>query len=241
MSLASAGAGVAITARGLEGLTGTAALIEERTGVAVLVVPGDVSSLSDMEQLQTDTLRQLGVATILVNAAGVYGPLAPFSATEPRGWIQTLMVNTVGPYLTCRLFVGGMLEAGWGRIVNVSSAASLYPPTPFDSAYATSKAALNRLTRHLADEIAGSGVTANVIHPGSLKTEMWADIRAQLGHVGDGAVALRSWADLVERTGGDPLSKATDLVLSLLEESSGGISGQFCWPRDALEEPVASW
>ena len=74
-----------------------------------------------------------------------------------------------------------MLDAGWGRIVNVTSAASLHPPGPLNSAYGTAKVALNQFTRHLAAEIAGTGVTANVIHPGDVKTDMWADIRDRVG------------------------------------------------------------
>ena len=70
-----------------------------------------------------------------------------------------------------------MVDAGWGRIVNLTSAASLHPPGPMNSAYGTAKAALNQFTRHLAAELAGTGVTANVLHPGDVKTEMWADIR----------------------------------------------------------------
>ena len=87
------------------------------------------------------------------------------------------MANTVSAYLTCRAFVGGMIDMGWGRIVNVTSAASLHEPGPINSAYGRSKAALNQFTRHLAAEIAGTGVTANVIHPGDVKTDMWAEIR----------------------------------------------------------------
>jgi NAD(P)-dependent dehydrogenase (short-subunit alcohol dehydrogenase family) len=75
-----------------------------------------------------------------------------------------------------------MVDAGWGRIVNVSSAAALAPPGPLNSAYATSKVALNQLTRQLAAELVGTGVTANVIHPGEVKTEMWADIRDKASH-----------------------------------------------------------
>ena len=90
----------------------------------------------------------------------------------------------VGPYLTCRAFVGGMIERGWGRIVSFSSAAALHPPGPINSAYGTSKAALNQFTRHLAAELVGTGVTANVIHPGDVKTEMWADISDQAAELG---------------------------------------------------------
>ena len=76
------------------------------------------------------------------------------------------MINTIGTYLVSRAFLSGMIDAGWGRIINVSSAASLGTPGPLTSAYATSKVAQNHFTRHLAAELVGTGVTANVIHPG---------------------------------------------------------------------------
>ncbi len=151
------------------------------------------------------------------------------------------MVNTVGSYLTCRAFVPGMLAAGRGRIVNVSSAASLFTPGPLDSAYSTSKAALNRMTRHLAAELDGTGVSASVIHPGSVKTEMWADIRAKVARLGEEGEVFGDWVELVERTGGDPLANGAELVLELVDPASPGRNGEFCWPRDALQEPVASW
>jgi NAD(P)-dependent dehydrogenase (short-subunit alcohol dehydrogenase family) len=131
-----------------------------------------------------------------------------------------------------------MLAAGWGRIVNVSSAGALYPPGPYNSAYATAKSALNRLTRHLAAELAGTGVTANVVHPGSLKTAMFADIRRQVEAAGERATAFREWVKLVEQTGGDPVSKGVDVVLRAID---GDANGEFCWPEDALEPPLPSW
>ena len=154
---------------------------------------------------------------------------------------ETLLVDAVGPYLTCRAYLGAMLSAGWGRIINVSSAAALYPPGPLNSAYATAKAALNRMTRHLAAEVAGTGVTANVIHPGSLRTDMWADIKAKVAAASGDAGALQEWVDLVERTGGDPPAKAIAVVLRLVSDEGALINGQFCWPEDALEPPIAAW
>jgi NAD(P)-dependent dehydrogenase (short-subunit alcohol dehydrogenase family) len=241
VALAEAGADVVLASRDLGGLEETARLIGQATGREALTARTDVASISDVETLQAKTEARFGAANILVNAAGVFGPLALFSETDAADWIETVTVNAIGPYLTCRLFVPPMLRDGWGRIVNVSSAAALYPPTPFNSAYATSKVALNQLTRHLAAEVAGTGVTANVIHPGSLKTSMWADMRAKVAVLDGRAEAFRAWVENVERTGGDPLSKAVELVLELVHSRSDQTNGQFCWPRDALEEPVPSW
>ena len=114
----------------------------------------------------------------------MFGPIQLIRDSDPAAWIETIMVNTISDYLTCRAFVGGMIDEGWGRIVNVTSAASLHTPGPINSAYGTSKAALNQFTRHLAAEVAGTGVTANVIHPGDVKTEMWADIRGKAARLG---------------------------------------------------------
>ena len=140
----------------------------------------------------------LGPPTILVNAAGIFGPIALVQDADPEAWQRTILVDAVAPFFTVHAFLGGMLEAGWGRIVNVSSAAALHPPGPINSAYGTAKAALNQFTRHLAAEIAGSGVTANVIHPGDVKTAMWADIRERVAGLGPVAENYVAWADWVE-------------------------------------------
>ena len=114
----------------------------------------------------------------------MFGPIALIRDSDPEDWVRTIDVDAIAPFLTARAFLGGMLDAGWGRIVNVTSAASLHPPGPLNSAYGTAKVALNQLTRHLAAEIAGTGVTANVIHPGDVQTDMWADIRDQVAVLG---------------------------------------------------------
>ena len=105
-----------------------------------------------MSSLKAEVEDRLGQPSILINAAGVFGPIELVWKTDPDDWIRTMMVNTVAPYLTCRAFVEGMIGDGWGRIVNVTSAAALHEPGPINSAYGTSKAALNQFTRHLAAE-----------------------------------------------------------------------------------------
>jgi NAD(P)-dependent dehydrogenase (short-subunit alcohol dehydrogenase family) len=155
--------------------------------------------------------------------------------------VRTIEVDAIAPFLTVRAFLADMLDAGWGRIVNVTSAASLHPPGPLNSAYGTAKVALNQLTRHLAAEIAGSGVTANVIHPGDVRTDMWADIRDKVAELGPVAEGYRSWVEWVDETGGDPPHKAVDLVLRLTSDAAGDINGRFCWIDEPLQAPIASW
>jgi NAD(P)-dependent dehydrogenase (short-subunit alcohol dehydrogenase family) len=200
--------------------------------------PCDVSSVTEVASLAERIEATLGTPQILVNAAGMFGPLEPLSRTDAERWIEAISVDLIGPYLMCRAFVPGMLASGWGRIINVSSASSLHPPGALATAYGTAKVALNQLTRHLAAELRGTGVTANVIHPGDIKTDMWADIRDQAAALGvDGESALQ-WVNWVDETGGDPPAKAVDLVLSILGSED---NGRFLWIDDGLQEPVASW
>jgi len=240
-ALARAGAAVVMSARDGARLNEAARTIASETRGEVTSVPADVTSAEEVARLQLETERRFEPATILVNSAGVFGPLAPFSKTDPGEWIGTLMVNAVGPYLTCRAFLPGMLATGWGRIVNISSAASLASPEVLNSAYSTSKAALNRMTRHLAAEVEGTGVAAAVMHPGSVKTDMWADIRDKVAGRGEASGPFGSWVDLVERTGGDPPARAAALVLELVDPSRHGRNGEFCWLDGGIEESIPSW
>lgn len=201
----------------------------------------NVSDPDAVADLATTVREQLGPPSILVNAAGMFGPIALIRDGDPRAWVETVMVDALAPYLTIHAFVGDMIDAGWGRIVNVTSAASLHPPGQLNSAYGTAKVALNQLTRHLAAEIEGTGVTANVIHPGDVKTDMWRDIRDRVATMGPEAAPYRQWAAWVEETGGDPPQKAVDLVLRLTSDEGADVNGQFCWVDDPLQAPIPSW
>lgn len=201
----------------------------------------DVSDASSVAGLAAAVRERTGPPSILVNAAGIFGPIALVHQADPEAWQRTIMVDAVAAFLTVNAFLGDMLEAGWGRIVNVTSAASLHPPGPVNSAYGTAKAALNQFTRHLAAEVAGTGVTANVIHPGDVKTAMWQDIRERVVGLGSVARDYVAWADWVQETGGDPPEKAVALVLHLTSEAGGATNGEFCWIEDPLQAPIPSW
>lgn len=238
--LAQQGAAVALLAHTKSGLEDTRehlAAMNART----LVVPVDLRQPESVSQVRAIVERDLGVPSILVNAAGVFGPIDLIKDSDPTAWIDTLLTNTVSSYLTCRTFVDGMIAAGWGRIVNITSAASLHQPGPLNSAYATSKVALNQFTRHLASELEGTGVTANVIHPGDVKTDMWADIKAASERLGSIADPFLQWAHWVQETGGDDPEKAADLVAGLMSDEAANVNGQFLWIKDGLQSPIPSW
>jgi NAD(P)-dependent dehydrogenase (short-subunit alcohol dehydrogenase family) len=201
----------------------------------------DVSEFKAVESLAHQVKSNHGDVQILVNAAGVFGPIDLIHKTDPDQWAKTILIDTLAPYFTTRVFLPGMLANKWGRVINVSSAAALHPPGALNSAYGTSKVALNQFTRHLASEISGSGVTANVIHPGDVKTEMWADIKAKALALGDVGKDYTAWVNWVAETGGDDPKKAMELVLEILSPSSDQINGRFLWIKDPLQAPIPSW
>ncbi len=240
LRLAREGAGVALLARGRTALEETQRAIDDHGGHG-FVVPVNLARPEEIEAATDSVEQQLGTVSILVNAAGVFGPIGLVKDTDPRAWLETIMINTVAPYLTCRAFAGGMIAQGWGRIVNVTSAAALHEPGPINSAYGTSKAALNQFTRHLAAELKGTGVTANVIHPGDVKTDMWAYIKEASGRLGSVADAYVQWAEWVEKTGGDDPEKAASLVADLVRDDAAHVNGQFLWIGDGFQAPIPSW
>jgi NAD(P)-dependent dehydrogenase (short-subunit alcohol dehydrogenase family) len=240
LRLAARGVRVALVSRNAGQLNDTRKEIAAKGGDAI-VVPADVASAPSVTAMKAEVESRLGHPSILINAAGVFGPIELIWNTSPAAWMETVMINAVGPYLTCRAFVERMVSDGWGRIINITSAAALHEPGPVNSAYGTSKAALNQFTRHLAAEVDGSGVTANVIHPGDVKTDMWADIRDRVTDLGPIAQRYRDWAAWVEDTGGDDPEKASDLIEILVGERAAFINGRFLWIKDGLQSPIPSW
>ena len=238
LALADAGAHVHVVARTASQLDETVRQIESRRGSATATALDASRPEAIFDELKPRVERLSGPPDILVNSVGVFGPIQLVVDAAYQEWIDTINFNLIAPYLSCRAFVGGMIAKGWGRIVNVTSAASLHPPGPLNSAYSTSKVALNQFTRSLAAELIGTGVTANVLHPGEVKTEMWSYIKEQADTLGEIGEPLREWARDVGDSGGDPPEKTADLVLSLVGDDSGSINGQFLWIKDGRQDPI---
>ena len=119
-----------------------------------------------------------GPIDILINNAGA-APSAPFRDTDLALWNATLAVNLTGAFLCARAALPHMLEAKWGRIVNVASVAGL-KGYAYVSAYCAAKHGLVGLTRALAHETAKHGVTVNAVCPGYVETEIVAESIARL-------------------------------------------------------------
>jgi NAD(P)-dependent dehydrogenase (short-subunit alcohol dehydrogenase family) len=136
-------------------------------------IVGDVGRPDDVERLFSEAVRLSGKIDILVNNAALY-PKVSFLQSTHEEWSQAFQTNVVGLAHCCRMALPGMLERGFGRIVNIGSLAWL-GPIPNSSAYSASKGAVRAFTRALAIEIDRSrypDVLVNELLPGVFKTRM---------------------------------------------------------------------
>lgn len=140
------------------------ACVERLAADGVDVVTADVHPGADLRVDVTGDIPDLGRVDILVNGAGIAGVNKTLWETTDEDWDRIFAVNTVGTFRMCRAVVPGMVERGWGRIVNIASQAGK-DGTLRNSAYSAAKAAVIGMTKSLGKELAETGVLVNVIAP----------------------------------------------------------------------------
>ena len=169
IGLARQGAHVAVWDVHADGAEETAALIRAE-GLSARAYAGDASDSGEIARILGEIRAAFGPATILVNNAAI-AQFRPFLEIGEADLERVCRVNLMGPFLLTQAAVPDMLTAGWGRIISMSSA-SAQQGTRTLSHYAATKGGIMALTRVLAMEFAGTGITANSISPSFIDTPM---------------------------------------------------------------------
>lgn len=168
--LANAGATVAVISRNIAELDETVAGIRAAGGQSYSF-PADVTDPGAIRAAIFKIEEVLGPIDLLVNNAGVVGPIGPFAGNDPDDWWRTIEVNLRGPALCMQIVLKGMTERFRGRIINISSGGATAAITHFSS-YVTAKTALTRLTECLARELKPFGISVFAVNPGTVRTKM---------------------------------------------------------------------
>jgi 3-oxoacyl-[acyl-carrier protein] reductase len=218
VALASAGHPVGLTDVDPDALERTRAAVDGRSTAVV----ADAVQPDEVDRAVASVVGDLGPVGILVNAVGVFGPRVPFLDADPDAWWRVLEVNLRGPALFVRAVLPAMVDQGRGHVVNISSRTATWDdPQASSVAYASSKAALTRLTGALATELSGTGVVVVALSPGLVRSAMTAG-RADLDVVVDEAFF--------------PPARAADLVVDLVSGRHDGLHGRFVHVLDDLDD-----
>jgi NAD(P)-dependent dehydrogenase (short-subunit alcohol dehydrogenase family) len=233
-ALAGTGMAVGITARSAGELAETVELVEAGGGVAVAVV-ADVSDEAAMARAVAQLESQLGPIDVLINNAGIVGPVGPAWEVDPSDWWRTLDINLRGTFVTTALVLPAMVARGSGRIINLSSQAGAYR-WPTVSAYSVSKAALVKFTENLAHETERHGVAVFSLDPGLLPIGMAEPAFSGATPPGRNEARVFAWLrrEIEEGRGADP-DDAVDLIVAVATGCYDDLSGLQLSVHDDLE------
>lgn len=222
---ARAGATVIISARSEDKLQTLAERLKREGGQA-LALCCDVRERKQVDALANAINERVGTVQILINNAGI-APAASFLEMADSLWDDVVAVNLTGTYNCCKTFLPGMIESGWGRIINIASTVGKIAYSHV-SAYTASKHGVLGLTRSLALETAKLGVTVNAICPGYVDTELTrksAEVMAQK----TGKNVTEILAFFAKSSPQNRLiapEEVAGLALMLASENARGITGQ---------------
>ena len=156
-----------------------AASVDLEGGSRVALATADVSDMGAVEMARAGTVERFGGIDVLVNGAGILGPTVNTWECTIEDWNRVIGVDLTGTFLCCKAVVPGMMERGYGRIVNIASIAGK-EGSAIDPSYAAAKAGVIGLTKSLAKEVAGAGVLVNCVTPAAIRTEIFKQMRKEL-------------------------------------------------------------
>lgn len=191
----------------------------DQPGAEDLCYTADVTDRTQIDAALSAIRDRFGPVTILVNAAGLDG-FKRFSNLTFEDWQKVIDVNLHGVFHMCQAVLPDMVEAGWGRIVNISSS-STHSGVAYMSHYVAAKSAVNGLTKSLALEYGPSGITVNAVPPGFIDTPMLRNAETQ-GFLGD-------VEQNIARTPVRRIGKPEDIAAAcsfLASDEAGYITGQ---------------
>ena len=192
-------------------------------GQRVLAQPVDVSKSNDVDALVAATLRAFPDLQILVNNAGVYGPMGPIEEVDWAEWTRAIEINVYGSVLPCRALLPHFRRRRYGKIIQLSGGGATNP-LPRITAYAASKAAIVRFAESLALDVKDAGIDVNSIAPGALNTRMMQEL-LEAGPAAIGATFYERMKKVAE-DGATPLETGAALTVFLASAESDGITGK---------------
>jgi len=217
------GASVAFCARTAADVERTLAELRPglRAGQQLVGVRCDVAQAADIDRLFA-AAAPLGDLHILVNNAGVYGPIGPVETVDFDAWKATFDINVFGAMQCARKAISGMKQRRYGKLIFISGAGAA--PIPNCSAYTLTKMAVTRMAEALAEELRPFGIDSNAIAPGPLNTRLIQDVLK----AGPGQAGADFYAKNVKWSEGGAVSPelGANTAAYLASAASDGITGK---------------
>ncbi|MFC1928287.1 SDR family NAD(P)-dependent oxidoreductase [Chloroflexota bacterium] len=222
VAYAKEGARMVVASRTKTDLEATRREIAKLTSVKVEVFPTDVSHPESVAGLVEFTLKKFGAIDILVNCAGVYGPIGLVTDIDNKKWLEAININLYGTFLCIKAVLPTMMKKKKGKIVNLSGGGAT-APFPRFSAYSASKAAVVRLTETLAEEVKEYNICINAIAPGAVNTRLLEQALAAGEAAGED---FQAKSVKQKQEGGVPPEKVAELAVFLASPESDGLTGR---------------
>jgi NAD(P)-dependent dehydrogenase (short-subunit alcohol dehydrogenase family) len=183
-------------------------------------IPCDVSDLSQVQNMVQKIIDRFGRIDLLVNNAGISMTYGRVGEIDPKRWAEVIEVNLIGTFHCCHAVIPAMLKQGRGKIINLKGyGADL--PSPRVTAYGATKAAIVAFTRSLAREYKKTGITANILSPGVVKTDLLMNRDA----TPEGAAYLKRFDWVIDLLAG-PVERPAALAVKMASSETDGVTGQ---------------